>query len=222
MAVVRIETEGTSLVLLGAFNPAIFHPAWFAWQKLIRPAEAESATVDVVHSSLTRVAFGPFRVEALPQRVTFAAEDPSQCELLRDLLIGTFRLLPHTPVRAYGINVHAHVVSSEGGLWKSVQARFVSSAALTMFGGSASLNDLEVRYSSAGPAGRRTDVRLQPSNLFDEGVFMLVNQHYDFPAASEHTEPSALPFVRSIESDFERTVTWIRGNMRSTLGVTDE
>jgi hypothetical protein len=39
------EIQGMSIVLVGGFNPKIFHPAWFAAQKLIREKEAEEANI---------------------------------------------------------------------------------------------------------------------------------------------------------------------------------
>ena len=38
------ELEGASVVLIGAFNPGIFQPAWLGANKLIRPEEVEAAT----------------------------------------------------------------------------------------------------------------------------------------------------------------------------------
>ena len=49
------ERQGMSIVALGSFNPAIFHPIWFARQGLIRDAEAEAAEIQVVSPEVTLV-----------------------------------------------------------------------------------------------------------------------------------------------------------------------
>lgn len=43
------EIDGSSIVVLGSFNPAIFHPLWFKINQLIRPEEADSAKLEVTH-----------------------------------------------------------------------------------------------------------------------------------------------------------------------------
>jgi hypothetical protein len=44
------HSYGHSVVLLGNFNPKIFHPAWFGAQQLIGKQEEEGSKVEIVHS----------------------------------------------------------------------------------------------------------------------------------------------------------------------------
>ena len=52
----RLEAtaDNVSIVLLGAFNPKIFHPAWLAMHGLISPEQADDADVVIVHSDITQ------------------------------------------------------------------------------------------------------------------------------------------------------------------------
>lgn len=41
------EISAGSIVMVGSFNPSIFHPQWFARQGLLSPAEADAAELKV-------------------------------------------------------------------------------------------------------------------------------------------------------------------------------
>jgi hypothetical protein len=45
------EIAGIVIVMLGDFNPAILHPAWFKANQLLRAGDADAATVEVVATS---------------------------------------------------------------------------------------------------------------------------------------------------------------------------
>jgi hypothetical protein len=49
------ELDTVSVVLLGAFNPAIFQPMWFAAQELLSREDAENANLKVIHNDLTKL-----------------------------------------------------------------------------------------------------------------------------------------------------------------------
>jgi hypothetical protein len=48
MPIPNCELEGTSVVLVGNFNPAIFHPSWLASHNMVRGGEAEKAQIQIV------------------------------------------------------------------------------------------------------------------------------------------------------------------------------
>ncbi len=45
----NLVIQSVNIVVLGKFNPSIFHPAWFAAQNLIRTKEADAANIQIVH-----------------------------------------------------------------------------------------------------------------------------------------------------------------------------
>ena len=47
-----LSIDEITVVLLGDFNPKIFHPMWFANHGVLREAEATEATIEVVHSDV--------------------------------------------------------------------------------------------------------------------------------------------------------------------------
>ena len=99
------ELAGASIVLLGSFNPSIFHPSWFARQNLISPeeADADNTKVKVIHKEVTQFETENFTMQITADRFTASAKPSTPGVLLRDLVIGTFYILEHTPVHALGI-----------------------------------------------------------------------------------------------------------------------
>ena len=106
----RIEPEidGISIVVVGNFNPAIFTPAWFALHELLPEEAAASASLQIAHPEITQ-----FQSNWLNLQVTtdqFIAQT-TQAPYIRvcDLAVRVFKEhLPHTPLRAFGINRDVH------------------------------------------------------------------------------------------------------------------
>lgn len=102
----RLETtaDNVSIVLLGAFNPKIFHPAWLAMHNLISSEQANKADINIVHGDITQftAAYMKFEIHAGRFAVTC---DTIYKDVIRDLVVATFREhLPHSPVWQLGIN----------------------------------------------------------------------------------------------------------------------
>lgn len=103
-----------SIVIRGDFNPAIFQPAWFAAEKLIGEKEAEAANVQIVHRDAAIFSADWLSLEVTQDRFSASTSHEQYVEPLQDLVIGTFILLSHTPLRMLGIHewrLYAHHVS---------------------------------------------------------------------------------------------------------------
>lgn len=109
MAELQAEFAGVQIVLLGSFNPAIFQPAWFAAHDLLRAEEVQNANIQIVHQDVVVFRTEAVVLEVLRERfaVTSAETAPTPA-IVRDLAVGAFSLLEHTPVHAVGINFFAH------------------------------------------------------------------------------------------------------------------
>lgn len=62
--------EDIAVVLVGALNPAIFHPEWFAAQKLISAGEAKEAKIAIISPQVSDITFQEFGLQVLPNRLT--------------------------------------------------------------------------------------------------------------------------------------------------------
>lgn len=103
-----LRRESFSIVLVGDFNPAIFQPLWFSSEKLIRPSEAEAAKVEIIHGEFSSIQFEGFSLLVTRNRLQFSTTELPYLLIVRDLALGTFRILSHTPVSQAGLNSTIH------------------------------------------------------------------------------------------------------------------
>src|SRR5688572_25224037 len=94
--------QSLSIVVIGAFNPPIFHPQWLASEELVRPGDAEEARIELIHPEVTVFATDWFNCQVTRDRFSMATERESHYEPLRDLVASVFSLLRHTPTRTCG------------------------------------------------------------------------------------------------------------------------
>jgi hypothetical protein len=103
------EIQGVSIVLLGDFNPKIFQPAWFAAQNLIRQQEADEANIAIIHPEVVSFTLGQWlALEVTRERFAVSTAQEPYSKVMRDLVIGSFELLQHTPLHKLGINADMH------------------------------------------------------------------------------------------------------------------
>jgi hypothetical protein len=100
----RTVHQSLNIVVLGAFNPPIFQPAWLGGEGLIRPGDAENARVEIVHHEVTVFETDWLRCQVTRERFSMMTKRESHYEALRDLVASVFRLLRHTPTSVCGIN----------------------------------------------------------------------------------------------------------------------
>jgi hypothetical protein len=106
----KLDLRRPTLVLAGAWNPAIFGPAWIARHVFGMPGGVEFtvSAVQMVADGESRLAFyindvgfsvSPNRLEMFAVGVGGAAFDAVESATAK-----VIELLPHTPISAYGIN----------------------------------------------------------------------------------------------------------------------
>ncbi len=64
----EIERNSWSIVLIGSFNPAIFHPAWLALNGVISKEVGEAGQVNVVHPEVSSISIDTIRIEVQRNR----------------------------------------------------------------------------------------------------------------------------------------------------------
>ena len=205
-----------TIVLVGSFNPPIFHPEWFARNGLLTDQEKQAADVELVHREIAL-----FRMEWLSIRVErqrFIAETrEAPFRRLADFVVRTFKeRLLHTPVTMMGINRLVHFsIGDEAtrnrigkvlaphepwGEW----AQKIEGRSAKMRGGMRSLvmeqRDLDDRKKGYIRA------KAEPSTLIksEAGIFMEVNDHYEVedPAQNQGCEE----LIELLEQKFDASV----------------
>lgn len=174
------EIEGVNVVLLGSFNPKIFQPAWFAHYGLIRQEEAEAAENVVVVPELVAFTTAWLTVQVAPERFFVATADTSRFEAVRDLVLGTFRLLEHTPFDRMGINRNMHYRVPSEERYVAFGHFIVPTAPWDRI-----LDDPRTRsvtvegFQTRNGERVKIIVKLEPSIRVSTGVFISTNEHYE-------------------------------------------
>ena len=98
------NNDKINVILLGKFNPTIFHPQWFECNELIRPNEAENADIQIIHPDIALFFLHWLRLEVSRERFRADLLQDVNNNAFHDLIVSTFALLSHTPIHAMGFN----------------------------------------------------------------------------------------------------------------------
>jgi len=186
------DIQGLSVVFLGDFNPKIFQPAWFAAQGLIRHQEAEEAKVDIIHPEVVSFSLEWLALQVTREQCALTTTQEPYYVVMRDLIVGTFNLLQHTPLHKLGINIDMHF-------------RMDSEASWHAFGHLLAPKDLwqdtlkNPGMRSLTMEGQRPDefrgyirVQVEPSIKIHPGVYFRVNDHYEIETLQPGTGSDAM------------------------------
>jgi hypothetical protein len=116
----QIQERKLDIVLIGNFNPHIFQPEWFVLQKLLGEKEGASAQVEIIHSDITVFNLEWLRFEVTRNRLVATTKDERYYEVLRDLIVGTFIVLSHTPLKMMGVNTTFDYLLTEESTWHQI------------------------------------------------------------------------------------------------------
>lgn len=187
------EAEGLEVVVVGSFNPAIFHPEWFLRQKLIGDQDAKDGQVKVVSSEFTDVQLCGLKLFCMSERLSLGTSNISQAARLQDLLIQIFTLLPHTPITACGINPAVHYLVGGADYWHKI-GHTLAPKELVWNGlvEQPGMQSLTIKAPRKGEFPGEINVTVEPSAKFSPGLFVRSNSHYVLPADSVHAGASEL------------------------------
>jgi len=178
MAYETPELSGINIVLVGDLNPKIFQPSWFASHGLLRKTEAEEAEVDVIHSDITIFKLDWLAVKVTRERFDAGTAQEPFFEPLRDLIIGTFSLLEHTPIRMLGINYDAHYVIKDEEEWHRIGHALVPKEVWTNVIEKPGMRKLQVIGPRSDDSKGGLNITVEPSVKVRNGIYFSINDHY--------------------------------------------
>ena len=172
------EMTSAGIVLLGSFNPAIFHPAWFKANDLIRSQEADQAKLEISHPEVSSFSIDWFKLTVFLNRFSAETADSYHFEPLRDLVLSVFKLLEHTPASKMGMNTQMHFKMPSEEKWHGfghLVAPKIPWRKIMNQPGLISLIMADTRKDSPG----YVRVKVEPSATVRPGIFIEVNNHYE-------------------------------------------
>jgi hypothetical protein len=118
---------------------------------------------------------------------TALTQDPTKSLPLRDLVIGTFKLLEHTPLTAFGFNRFGHFSAPSEDGWHAFGHHFAPKESWSSILKNPGLIGLVMEGKREGCEGK-IQVRIEPSPITALGIFITINQHHDLPTKDKQPE----------------------------------
>ena len=167
--------------MVGAFNPAIIHPAWLARFDLIPGGEAERAELEICHPEISKFSIGWARIEVVKNRFLVATAQESSFSAVRDLSLGVLKLLSHSPISAMGFNREIHCRAPSEQAWHAYGDKLAPKEVWNsvLDDPRPGLKSLVVQSRKADGAISEVNVQVAPSAKVLPGVFIAVNNHFN-------------------------------------------
>jgi hypothetical protein len=214
------EIDGSSIIMLGTFNAAIFQPQWFARHGLIPNEEAETVSNLVIAEGVARFNTRWLELLVVPGRFQAATADGSRTETLRDLVGGVFELLEHTPVKAMGINRMMHFKLDTEEAWHGVGDRLAPKDFWKpIFTNRPGLRRLDMQGQREGSSAETVHVITEPSaRVTPYGLFIQVNEHFDINPDKD----SVSVLVQQLRQHWEQSQRFALDVARQVLSLKGE
>lgn len=178
------EIDSATVALVGAFNPSIFQPQWFARQGLLPFAEADTAEIKLLVPQVCHFETERFIVQVTNDRFLASSKASTSSAPLRDLINGTFFILEHTPATAIGLNREMHFQIDSEEEWHKLGDRLVPKEGWQgILEGRVGMLSLDVTADKTDPPGAKINIKVQPSGRVKFGAYFLINEHYPAPEA---------------------------------------
>jgi hypothetical protein len=189
-----LRLEARSVVLLGSFNPPIFHPQWFESMALV-PSDA-SSDVELITPDVTKITLGGWlEVVVLRDRFTVQTTDPLKYETMRDLVVSTFTILAHTPLTALGLNHDRHYRIPREEDWHALGHILAPKDMWSTVLEKPGMRSLTIEGVRPDKLSGAIYVKVEPSQRMEPGevgIFFGVNDHFNLDADAFAKDPEIL------------------------------
>ena len=137
---------------------------------------------------------------------------------MKDLVIGIFSLLSHTPVSAIGINTTAHFkinteenyqrignVLAPKNIWNSIFDKSFHLGMETISIRAQHLDDKGKRQADANSDSKL--ITVQPSALVPIGVYFMINDHHNLEIIKDKNQTNAQLGMNVLRESWDREIT---------------
>lgn len=169
-----------SIVLIGSLNPVIFHPEWLSKLELISPRDLDGADIKIVHPEITQFKLPWSTLEVQQNRFIVRTNDPAYFLMLRDLAIGIFTFLEHTPITAMGINSIVRYRADNVAAWHRIGDALVPKTIWRNFlHGHVGMTKVSVNSELADGLSGNKNISISPiMDNHSNGIIVDINNHF--------------------------------------------
>lgn len=174
-----LSIDEITVVLLGDFNPKIFHPMWFANHGVLREAEATEATIEVVHSDVCSFSTEWLTVQVLRDRFTAAIKADVYYAHLGDLVANVFTLLSHSPIRQMGLNTTFRLHFKSVDDWHSFGHLILPKSPWSGVLATPGLRNVTVQGSRDDNHVGNLNITVEPDSALAGDAMLRINDHFE-------------------------------------------
>jgi len=211
------QINTVSIVLVGSFNPAIFHPAWFLANGIFRDEDFKVAKIELIHPEIAIFNVGEW-LSVRVERERFAAEtrEPPFIRLC-DFVVKTFKeALLHTPINQIGINRQLHFSVGDNEICDKIGkllapqepwgewAQSFQGKTREKRGGLISISMIQLELEDRDEGHIRTKVEPSARITDGTGIYVEINDHYDF--SNKEPKGSTLHATDLLEKHFDDSI----------------
>ncbi len=213
----RVETH-VSIVALGGFNPAILHPVWFSVNNLIPEEEAEKANIEIVNREIAVFQTDWFGLQVLGDRFVVDTRDLAKHMPLRDLAIGTFQLLEHTPIHSFGLNAQYHWRFETEKEMDQLRKHYLTGKSWDNLLDDANLGSLSVTGKRNECNADCINIKIDESNLNKLVARVSVNEHYGYKGSGSVPENRIDDFRETLKDGWDGFLKYTENVTAAILG----
>lgn len=206
---------GSSIIAVGAFNPAIFSPEWLERNQLIGEGDAEDAKKApslMISQQVTIFETDWFAFQVLTNQFSMTSKGPLT-PAIKDLVVGILSLVPHTPITAIGLNFVGHFrLANEAEYHKIGDVLAPKAIWSTLYpdGHAVGLADLSIRIQDGERgqtprSGNEKRISVQPSNKLKVGVLLSFNDHREILESGGDGMTAAEQAAAIVDSDWQHS-----------------
>lgn len=206
---------GSSVVAVGAFNPAIFSPDWLERNKLIGNEDADNAKKApslIISQQVTVFETEWFAFQVLKNQFSLTSKG-ALTPAFKDLAVGILSLVPQTPIIAIGLNFLAHFrLGTEAEYHKIGDVLAPKTIWNSLYPGrnAAGLANLTIRIQDAERgqtprSGNEKRITVQPSDKVKFGVFLTLNDHREIIESKETGMTTAEQAATLVDSEWQNS-----------------
>lgn len=166
-----------SIVLLGDHSPAAMHPLWFANRQIITSEDAESAELKVASEHWTEFKTQRFFLQCLNDRFILKTELEQNFEYLVQIATQYLDQMAGNKISKLGINLELHFNLTPAQKLTAL-SRLLPTAE-TSAQSKSEFIDLRWRNPRAGKVNGFRGFKVMQSKVFDQGLAVEVNDHYE-------------------------------------------
>lgn len=194
--------QEAAIVLIGDFNPKIFHPTWFSREELIKKQDEEDSKIEIIRPELVSIDFGWMKLQVTRDRFQVSTLQEPYYEPMRDLVIGTFNTLSHTPIKMLGINSEVHYLMPNEAVWHALGDKLAPKSLWNNILAKPGLSTMTMEGKREDGYGGFIHVRVGPSSDIKPGVVISINDHLDLSPSDGSLIHGANEIISALEKNW--------------------